>query len=597
MQGKKKYVALILFLVIGLIVFTFANPADNDEKKTSDKTNSEEVVENEVVKDEETNDTFELQQNDDALVNKEEVNLQQVIEQTDLSVVDNDGYEKALQAVKKAEESLILKDYNDAQALVNNLVDSSNKEELVKRLENVLAGINASELVAKLEKMVNEATKLADMNDARDFNDDNKVKETIETLANESLKESLTKRLDKLNVLLDDTNKPVISGLNDGDVVNTIENLKIEDENSYTIYLNDEEYELGTKLTDDGNYTLVVTDSAFNETVVNFTYDTTAPEVNLKYSTEELTNKSVTVTLTTNEAVTLSNESSWFKVSDTEFRKVFPKNTTQEIVVTDKVGNTTNVKIEINNIDKTAPEATITYSNNNGNALTNKDVTVTLTSNESILTPEGWTRVKDKVYTKVYSENKKDSVVITDKAGNVTTIDFEVKRIDKVAPSLTIKDPNKYYIEAGTQYVDKGYSAYDAVDKDVTNLVKISYLFQANGSNEWKEVNELDTTKLGVYKLTYTAYDKAGNTNKGTRVVAIEDTVAPKFIGLQNGHKYDSAMIRVEDVTLDTISVYSYSSRETFTVLNNSELQESGTYKITAIDKAGNASSIYFTVE
>lgn len=154
----------------------------------------------------------------------------------------------------------------------------------------------------------------------------------------------------------------------------------------------------------------------------------------------------------------------------------------------------------------------------------NEDVTVTLVANEAIYCPEGWTENKDNKeheFTRVYSENGKYSVTIKDKAGNETVVNFEVKRIDKVAPILTVKDPNRYEMQVNTEYVEKGYSAYDEIDKDVTNLVTKTYQFQAKGSSNWESVDSLDTSKLGVYKITYIATDKVGNIKKGTRVVQI----------------------------------------------------------------------------
>ena len=108
-----------------------------------------------------------------------------------------------------------------------------------------------------------------------------------------------------------------------------------------------------------------------------------------------------------------------------------------------------------------------------------------------------------------------------DKAGNTSVINFEVKRLDKTAPVLTVVDPNNYDIVQGTPYEDKGYSAWDEVDKDVTHLVKQSYQYLPAGSGNWLVVNEIDTNLLGTYKITYTAYDKNGNTATKTRTFTI----------------------------------------------------------------------------
>ncbi len=343
--------------------------------------------------------------------------------------------------------------------------------------------------------------------------------------------------------------------------------------------------------------TINVTDKVGNPLVYIFTVDMDAPEVVVtKSNNDKSTNKNVIVTITGDEDIIV--EDGWEKISDTVYTKEYSENGKYSVVVKDKVGNETTVNFEVKRIDKVAPTAIITKSNNDKS--TNQDVVVTLVSDEAIYKPEGWTEVKtnkEHEFTKTYSENGKYSVVIKDKAGNETTINFEVKRIDRVAPEITVVDPNKYYLEAGEEYVDKGYSAYDEVDKDVTNLVKISYQFQAEGSSNWEGVDTLDTTKLGVYKLTYTAYDKAGNTAKGTRVVAIRDTKAPKFIGLEDGGIYNPATIQVDDATLKTITVYSKDSKETIEVENGYVIDKAGSYEITAIDQKNNKTTINVKVD
>ncbi len=275
--------------------------------------------------------------------------------------------------------------------------------------------------------------------------------------------------------------------------------------------------------------TVTLRDKAGNESTVEVkieNIDKTAPVIELVYSTTELTNSGVFVNLKSNEPIKELN--GWRKISDTEYQKAYSTNYTQDVTVEDLAGNTTTVTVKIENIDKTAPEGEVTTSNKNGLQSTNQDVTATLKTNEAIVTPEGWTVVTEGTeFTKVYSENTKVTLEIVDLAGNKATVKFEVKRIDKVAPTITVVEPNKYQLEVHSEYVDKGYSAYDAVDKDVTNLVKIAYQFQAKGLNNWEVVDKLDTSKLGTYKITYTAYDKAGNTAKGTRVVEIVDTTAP----------------------------------------------------------------------
>lgn len=75
--------------------------------------------------------------------------------------------------------------------------------------------------------------------------------------------------------------------------------------------------------------------------------------------------------------------------------------------------------------DETAPEITVKKEYDEK---TNK-VTVTLTSNEPIETPEGWTKVNDQTFTKVYDKNGDYSVVAKDAAGNETKASFKVTEI------------------------------------------------------------------------------------------------------------------------------------------------------------------------
>ena len=277
----------------------------------------------------------------------------------------------------------------------------------------------------------------------------------------------------------------------------------------------------------EGKNTVYFVDVAGNETTYEFTVDKTAPIVTASTSNNGAsTNKPVVVTLTSNEA--LQEMEGWTKVSDTVFTKEYTENSKFSVTVKDIAGNEAAVNFEVKRYDAVAPTATIYVSNDNGSTPTNEDVTVTLTTNEAIYTPEGWTENwtategnKEHEFTKVYSASGKYSVTIMDKAGNTSVINFEVKRLDKTAPVLTIVDPNNYEIIQGAPYVEKGYSACDEVDKDVTHLVKQSYQYLPAGSGNWTIVDTIDTNLLGSYVITYTAYDKNGNTATGTRAFTV----------------------------------------------------------------------------
>lgn len=164
--------------------------------------------------------------------------------------------------------------------------------------------------------------------------------------------------------------------------------------------------------------------------------------------------------------------------------------------------------------DTTAPGASFTHSNNNDNTLVNTDVVSTLHATEPIQTPAGWTLVADtdnKTFTKTSTENNKGNIVITDLAGNSSTVFFEVKRIDKTAPVFNISNA------------------------DVLNTSSVNVLVTETNLASTIKVDGVDTAYTGTkpnYKVsvtgegthTVTATDKAGN---ATTVTFTIDSTAP----------------------------------------------------------------------
>ena len=141
--------------------------------------------------------------------------------------------------------------------------------------------------------------------------------------------------------------------------------------------------------------------------------------------------------------------------------------------------------------------------------------------------------------------------------------------VDTTAPELTVIDPNRYQIEVGTEYVEKGYKAIDNIDGDITDKVVVTYRFQAKGSNNWTDPETMDTNLLGTYRINYTVTDSSGNVAEGSRVVEIVDTTAPEVTSLRmlGGTVVDGTLNgkpeKVRKATNgDTISVYASFNEE-----------------------------------
>lgn len=215
-----------------------------------------------------------------------------------------------------------------------------------------------------------------------------------------------------------------------------------------------------------------------------------APEAEVSYSNEQLTNQDVIVTLTTNiECVTPDG---WERVngSKKEFAKVFKENANEEVILISTAGveATQPVVITVSNIDKVLPTIDdIDYSPDNDQMSTEK--TVTITASEAVQYPgDGWTEVEASNGTKwqkTYSEAKKDEVTVTDLAGNVSeTLKFEVKRIESEALSAEVSYSNG----------DGAYTNQDVVATIHTNI-------ECQIPEGWEAVP--GSTKRNAFQKTY----------------------------------------------------------------------------------------------
>lgn len=190
--------------------------------------------------------------------------------------------------------------------------------------------------------------------------------------------------------------------------------------NEGTATLNGDAITSGTVVSDEGTYSLIVTDQAGNVTTVKFTIDKTAPVVT-GVSYNGLYNHHVTVHFNEGTA-TLNGE---VITSET----VVSLDGTYSLFVTDQSGHVTIVKFTI---DKKGPIVT-GISNN---VLYNHDVTVIFN--------EGTATLNGKAITSgtVVSKEGTYTLISTDQAGNTTSVRFTV---DKTAPAVRGVSNNGLY--------------------------------------------------------------------------------------------------------------------------------------------------------
>ena len=201
-----------------------------------------------------------------------------------------------------------------------------------------------------------------------------------------------------------------------------------------------------------------------------------------------------------------------------------------------------------------------TYSDQGATAQDAVDGSVTITVTGSVEAAAG-------TYTLTYSA--------TDKAGNTATASRTIIVADTIAPTIALIGSETIAHEQGTNYVDAGATATDAVDDSV----------------EIVTTGTLNTAIAGTYTLTYTATDQAGNISSATRTLVVADTAAPVItltgaasINHEQGTNYVDAGATATDAVDDSVEIVTTGTLNTAIA---------GTYTLTytATDQAGNISS------
>jgi len=147
--------------------------------------------------------------------------------------------------------------------------------------------------------------------------------------------------------------------------------------------------------------------------------DIQSPTPTIKYSTTKITNKNVTATLQPSEDVTVTNNGG-------SLIYTFTKNGNFTFEFKDEAGNTGTKTAAVDNIDKTVPTATISYSTTND---TTKSVTATLKPSEDVtVTNNGGS------LTYTFTKNGSFTFEFKDAAGNTGSAKATVNNIVEPEP-------------------------------------------------------------------------------------------------------------------------------------------------------------------
>ena len=168
---------------------------------------------------------------------------------------------------------------------------------------------------------------------------------------------------------------------------------------------------------------------------------------------------------------------------------------------------------------------------------------------------------------------------VSDASGNpADSVTRTVNVVDTTVPVITLLGDTTVTIEVGATYTDSGATAADNYDGDLTSSIAI--------------VNNVDTSTVGTYTVTYNVSDASGNAaDSVTRTVNVVDTTVPVItllgdttVTIEVGATYtDSGATAADNYDGDLTS--------SIAIVNNVDTSTVGTYTVTydVSDASGNA--------
>lgn len=110
---------------------------------------------------------------------------------------------------------------------------------------------------------------------------------------------------------------------------------------------------------------------------------------------------------------------------------------------------------------------------------------------------------------KIQQNGKLFTYIAEDSSGNKQSITKQVEINDEIKPVIKLKGEKETKIAQGTKYIEKGATAHDSCDGNISSNIKT--------------FGKIDTSKKGTYQIQYQVQDKAGNIETTTRVVKVVD--------------------------------------------------------------------------
>lgn len=311
MDKKKIIIVVVVFLLLGTMIYSFASGPSNPEEQPGGGGEQTEQPEEKPDDDEETpgdqdDDSDEEQPGEDDQTGTDDDSKPVIGGETDTT----NYLAIAEQAVAAAEESLTQADLDAAKEAIQNVIDNvenADVSDLISKVENVENIIDFETLFKELEDKTNSATNKEELDAARNYNTTNDLTTQLDSILNElvenATKTSLEERYEVVLAKLNDTDKPRVEGIQNGEFTKGPVSLTITDDSSFkaTLSKNGVEvgpYVTGDKIEEDGKYTLTLVDSSFNENVIEFVINNTDPNIALPTLKEDIFTNVGTINVT-----------------------------------------------------------------------------------------------------------------------------------------------------------------------------------------------------------------------------------------------------------------------------------------------------------
>lgn len=533
----------------------------------------------------------------------------------------DDSYNRALEALKKAEASFLLKDVKLAEELITKLQNKNQKQELTERLNNVRETIEVNELVVELEHKVTNSKNIKDLNKARIYYIEKDLQRAVLSLKSSYLKDEMLNRLSNLQKILSDKESPIITGINNNTFTAQDVSLNIKDDNEYkvTITLNDEEFKYQNTLTKEGKYVVTVIDRAFNESTITFTIDKTAPSFkNLTDGMYYQENINVLVEDNNLDKIKASVYADNYTMIEVPNNTQLTKEALYYLEAIDKAGNKASIHVTI---DKTAPKLEklqiINLNNINSSYIKEGEtLRILATFNEVLQTPPYINIADQKLKLDKISGGNGEIIYTTD-----ITIDDSLKKLKEGKIKYTISDYQDQALQTGESINEEFANQILIYDKTAPIILKNSSI----GSDDiYRYINLKLYDKEGIIELKINdkVYPHRGNYidivdgdiytfKDGKNKIEVTDKAQNKLIYnfivdktapiVEINYKYKTSTNKNELVTLKFNEEVTFDSMETWLYKGNNTYQKAFPKNVVQTlnvkDKAGNKGKIKINID